>query len=132
MATFGSRDSIEMKAAADLRTVQYHIMRLTAAEEVNIASNAAAAFASGAIGVLQNKPNTNEHATVAVYGVSKVVTGAAVTAGNMLTTNGSGRAINAVTGSQQLVIGRALTATSADGEVARVLLFPVQRLVGSN
>jgi len=132
MATFGDRQSIEARAVADLRAAQYHIMRHSAAEEVNIASHAAAAFAAGPLGVLQNKPNSGQNATVAVLGVSKVVTGAAVAAGSVLTTNGSGRAIDAVTGSQQLIFGRALTATSNDGEVADVLIFPVQRLVGAN
>ena len=132
MATFGDRQSIEAKAAADLSGAQYHIMRHSAAETVNIASDAAAAFSAGPIGVLLNKPKSGEHATVAYLGVAKVVTGAAVTAGLMLTTNGSGRAINAVTGSQQIVIGRALTATSNDGEIADVLLFPAQRLTGAN
>lgn len=132
MATFGDRMSIEAAAAADLRTQQYHIMRHSAAEQVNIASDSQAAFSAGAIGILQNKPDSGQAATVAVLGVSKAVTGAGVTAGVMLTTNGSGRAIDATTGSQQLVFGRALTATSNDGEVADVLIFPVQRLVGSN
>jgi len=132
MATFGDRQSIEMIAAADLTDNQYCIVRNAGSETVNVASLAAAGFSVAPIGVLQNKPASGQHATVAYAGVSKVITGAAVTAGVMVTTNGSGRAIAAVTGSEQIVIGRALTATSADGEIASVLLFPAQRLVGAN
>lgn len=119
------------QAVADLRTSQYHIMRFSAADQVNIASNGAALSTVGAIGVLQNKPNSGQFATIQDAGVSKVVAGSSITAGAFFTTNGSGRAIACSSGNDELVVGRAITAPSNDGETFRARLFPPFRLNGS-
>lgn len=129
MAEFGRRMSFSAKANADLTGKQYHIVRFAGANLVDQASHAAAAFSVGAVGVLQNKPNSDEAAEVAYFGESKVTAGAAVTAGRMITTNSSGRAINASSG--EIIVGRALDAAGADGEFFRALLFPAVRLSGA-
>lgn len=73
------------------------------------------------IGVLQNKPQyTNNAATVAVFGVSKVFAGAAVTAGeDVMPEDVTGRAIPWTSGKTRA--GVALT-SGGDGELISVLL----------
>ena len=129
MAEYGDQISYTMLAAADLSGVQYHIMRDTAsARQTNIASEAVNV---GAIGVLQNKPAAaNRAATIAYAGTSKIVTGAAVTMGDLLTTNSSGRAITAGA-SGEMVVGRALQTSGADGEVVTAVLYPPYKLAAS-
>ncbi len=98
-------------ATGDLSGLQYHIMDNVAAHYVS------AAAANLGHGVLQNKPQAGEHATVAVEGITKVKAGAAISVGNYITSAASGWAA-AVTsgGSTKTVIGRALTA-AASGSV---------------
>lgn len=129
MAKFGTVEALTATAVADLTGKQFHVLRHAGARLVNQASNAASSFTLGIVGVLQNKPNSGQAATVGYSGRSKVVAGAAVTAGRLLTTNSSGRAINATSG--QLVFGRALDAAGANGEVITALLMPTVRLSGA-
>ena len=98
-------------ASGDHSGLQYHIVEILAAHEVG------AAVAGAGFGVLQNKPQNDEHATVAVEGITKVKAGAAISVGNYITSAGSGWA-SAVTsgGSTKKVVGRALTA-AASGSV---------------
>src|SRR5438445_2050137 len=110
MAEFGRYETITLQAAADLRTNQYQVVRQSAAQNCNVASDPAN---SSAIGVLMNKPNTNQLATVAYFGKAKVMVGAAVTAGDRLSYNGSGRVITTVSGSN-MVVGIALETAGAD------------------
>lgn len=131
MAEYGYQVAETFKAAADLRECIYHIVRYVAAgapPTTNIASEANGPLGVGIIGVLQNKPNTNQAATVAYFGKSKIVAGGTVTAGKYVTTNGSGRAVNAVSG--DLIVGRALDTVANDGEIISALLLPPVRLFG--
>ena len=131
MADHGKVDAYTVsQAAADLTATQYHILRYASATTTNIASNAAAAFAVGAIGVQQNKPNSGQSVQVGYMGETKLVGGAQLTAGRLLASNGSGRAAHAASG--DLCIGRALEACGADGEVFRAMIFPPFRLSGTN
>lgn len=127
MAEFGDLETIAgLAAAADLSGKQYHLVRLSAAWTVNQASEAAN---SALLGVLQNKPKSGEAATVADGGTSKVVAGAAITAGAVLSTNGSGRAIAVVSGA--VAFGQALTAAGADGDVISARLMKPVRWAGA-
>lgn len=123
---------ITMKAGADLSSSQYLFVECSAADTVTVCN----AAGERAIGVLQNDPTTNGAATVAVSGVVKVKAGAAVSANALVKTNSSGKAITAaaatvdtsdtggasdpVVGSY--VMGIALNAASADGDIISVLL----------
>src|SRR3972149_1729195 len=111
MAEFVGLETYTMEAAADLSAKQYHIVRGSAANKCNQGS---ASTDSGLIGILQNKPQSGEFACVADGGISKVVAGGTVTANGPVTTNGSGRAANAVSG--EMVIGRAIDTATTDGE----------------
>jgi hypothetical protein len=125
MAEFGG-DKAAFTATAVASIPIHHIVRFVAAgPTVNIASNAAANYGVGALGVAQAMAAPNDAVPVAYVGESKVVAGEAITAGLLVTTNGSGRAAPA--GSADLAIGRAMTAAAADGDVIRVLLFPTMR-----
>ena len=122
MSSFGPMSTYTAKAAADLRTKQYHVMRYSAEAQVNQASHAAATIVNGPIGVLQNKPNSGQAATIAYFGESTVVAGGALTANTLITTNGSGRIAAAVSG--DITFGRVMEAASQDGDHVRVLIFP--------
>ncbi len=118
MAEFAELKTLTLEAAADLSVAQYHIMRVSAANKMNLGSAVADA---NVIGVLQTKPKSGEFGTVAYAGKTKVVAGASITAGAMIQTNTSGRAITVVSGSYY--IGRALDAANADGDVITALLY---------
>ncbi len=99
-------------ASVDLDTSQFHIVDLAAtAGKVTIGA------ANGGFGILQNKPQAGEHATVAVEGMSKCIAGAAVAVGNYITSAASGYASVVVSNDAGVkVIGRAVTA-AASGSV---------------
>lgn len=126
MAEFGLVETLTLQAAADLSAKQYHFVRLSAAQKCNQASEAAN---SATVGVLQNKPKVDEFATVGFFGKSKIVAGGAVTAGDILTTNSSGRA--AVVTSGQMAAGRSLDTAGADGDIITALLFPPVKWFGA-
>jgi hypothetical protein len=130
MVEFGTQETLTLEANADLSNKQYHFLRYVATEKCDQASHNAS---DALVGVLQNKPQSSEFATVAVFGLSKLVAGAAITAGNLLTTNGSGRAVSAApaSGSTVYIAGRALSAAGADGDVITALVFPTQKLSGT-
>jgi hypothetical protein len=126
-AEFGDQLTVPgFKAAADLTGKQYTAVRHSAALTTNLASDATN---SGVLGVLQNKPSTNEAATIAYQGLSKMRAGGAITAGVLITYNSSGKA--AAVASGQMAIGRAIEAAGADEEVITVLLLPPVRWAGA-
>lgn len=127
MSSFGEFCAITVRAASDLRRCQYHIMRYTAANEVNIASHAAATALLGPVGVLQTNPNSGQSGALAVSGEVKVIAGGSVSVNVLITNNSSGRATAAVSG--DLVIGRALEAAGADGDHIRCLIHPALPLL---
>lgn len=119
-------DTFSLEANADLTAKQYHLMRYVATEKVDQASEA---VQSKNIGVLLNKPKSGEGATIADGGIVPLVAGAAITAGDVLATNGSGRA--AAVASGQIAMARALTAAGADGETITARMFRPFRWSGA-
>lgn len=120
MSEYGTIAAITHKAAADISGAQYHFMRYTAGDTVNISS---LATAEDYAGVLLNKPDAaNRAATVAVAGETKITAGGALTVNDLVTTNGSGRAAAATSG--DFVMGRVLETAGANGDVVRMLLMP--------
>lgn len=115
-----------LKAAADLSAKEGHIVRLSAEDTVNQASEA---VNSGVLGVLTNKPKADEPATVAYSGKVKAIAGAAITVGQFVSTNGSGRAITVVSGA--MTVGRAMEATAADGDEFTLFVQPPTRWSGA-
>jgi len=85
------------------------------------AAGATSANSSTILGVMQNDPAIGEAMSIAYAGPSKVIAGGALTAGAIITTNGSGRM--AVITSGQMAMGRLLETAAADGDVVGALLF---------
>jgi hypothetical protein len=119
MAEDAILDAYTLKADADLSAKQYHIVRQSAAKSCNLASLATDVTVAG---VLQNKPQSGEHASVCDLGISKVVAGAVITQGKHVTCDTSGRAITVTSG--DMAVGRALEAAGAAGDIIGVRLYP--------
>jgi len=126
MATEQAGIDITLKASTDLSSYQYYLVELTNDRTVGICD----AVTDVILGILQNKPAAaNRPAKVRVAGTSKVVAGAAVTQGALLTTNASGQAVTATSGTDttKYVIGIALEDASAAGDIIEMLIQPQGR-----
>jgi hypothetical protein len=124
MATRGGRylgDSFI--AGADLRTKQYYTVELTSTEKnVNVTS----AATDIGLGVLQNKPNTGEAASLVMVGVTPAVvdgSGTAIGIGDWLGPNNAGKLVKKATADYS-VCARALQASTGSADVIEVLFFP--------
>jgi hypothetical protein len=96
-------------------------------------------LANGGIGVLQNKPQDTEFATVALRGRVRVDAGVAITAGDYIVSAASGFAAVQTASTQiasgavltnRVVMGRAMTA-AASGSVFTLELNPTYTVVQS-
>lgn len=105
-------------AAADLRTHQFKFVKITAARTVGLCT----ATTDKPIGVLQNKPNTGEAAEVLVIGVTEVVAGETIAAGDKLTVNAVAKAVNDVPGAAPLMWFGTVIDGSAVDELATALI----------
>jgi hypothetical protein len=126
MAEHQNQMVLQRSADADMSAKRYHIVRLVAGSGCNIAS---LATTSAIAGVLINDPKSTETAAIAYSGIGKVTAGGAVTDNVFITTDSSGRATAA--GSGDMVIGRALQAAGATGEIITALLMPPFRWSGA-
>lgn len=107
--------SFSLVAAADLSTHQYKFVNIDATGKAALGG-----AGTRTVGVLQNKPTSGQIGTVVVTGVSKVVAGAAVAAGDSVQSDATGRAITLAAGIGE---GVALQAASGAGVVIPVLLI---------
>lgn len=87
---------------ADLSSSQYLGVVLNSS-----AKAAVAGVGTRIVGVLQNKPKTTDTAQVRVMGVTKMVAGGTVAAGDPVCVNASGQAITAVAASGNYIVGTA-------------------------
>jgi len=114
-------------AAADYRTTgQYLFVKITADDIVTKCSVAG----ERAVGVLQNAPNTGQEAEIVVNGVTKVVAGELLAAGDIVGTDSSGRAqkIEATATGADLgawALGQVVEGAGAAGELVTILLGDV-------
>ena len=113
------------EASGDLSGAQYRIVaKNSSARQVFRANSDDDVI----VGVLQNKPKAEGRAaTVRIGGTAKVVAGAAVAAGDRVTTDSQGRAIKSTYSNADLVsqLGVAITAATAAGQLIEVLVNPV-------
>jgi len=107
-----------LTASADLSAKQYTAVK---ASGVNTVTSVAAAT-DAVLGVLQNKPTSGQEAEITHTGVTKMLAGAAVTAGAEVMCDTSGRAITAVTTGNR-ILGIALETAANANEVIAVLLY---------
>lgn len=103
-------------AGADLRTHQYKFVKLNADNQVILPT----AATDVPIGVLQDKPNTGEAATVCAIGITKVQADAALTAGTLIGTSADGQADAKVPGTDttQYTAGQVIVGAGAAAELA--------------
>ncbi len=94
---------------------RYHIVVATGTNYCNLAT----ATTGVNVGVSQNETNANEFVTIAPFGRSRIYCGSAVSLGNRITANLSGRAIAA--GSGDTYIGIALEAGVAGDYITCLL-----------
>ena len=107
---------------ADGAIPAYTIVKQNAADDHIVAAAAATDLFIGV--TMELAAATNERADVQMLGIAYVVAGAAVTRGNRVTADASGRAVAAAPagGVNNVVIGTALESATAAGDVIRVLL----------
>jgi hypothetical protein len=133
MATYREALEISFVAGADLRNYPFAPVRLDTTGRVVLAG-----ANERAIGILQNKPNAGETASVMLYGISKAVAAGPISIGSPVVAAANGRvsaagafhnhgtaSSNPPTG-QQRILGFALTAATAAGQVIEVLLAPFE------
>lgn len=135
MAVKGQFDIVRaFVTAADLSAHQYKVVELSSGE-IRVPP-AASGDGAAAIGVLQDKPTDNEIGEVLLFGFSKVVAAEAISVGDYLIAQGSDTAADAgkvlaatLNGDEavadEVIIGRALSAATADGQVIEAFIFAV-------
>jgi len=109
-----------LTASADLSAKQYYFVKVSGAGTVTVC----AAATDVPVGVLQNAPASGEAAEVCAFGVTKVSSDAAVTAGNHIGTSADGQADPKVWGTDttEYIVGQALeTSTAAGGIIAALV-----------
>jgi hypothetical protein len=128
MASFNDNVNRTYIASVDLDSSQHYFVDIAGANPRKITVSAA----NAGTGVLLNKPQAGEHATVAIRGQVKVHAGAAVTAGDLVISAASGFAASYTAGVQVgsgstltelTILGRAVT-TAASGSVFTMELDP--------
>ena len=117
MTTSANLSSRSFIAAADFRTKQFYAMKVNASGQCMLPTG----VGDPIVGVLQNKPNIGEIATVAVFGRTKWICGNAVNAGQGVQSDAAGKAVPAATG---YTAGySAETAISSNGQIIEVDLL---------
>jgi hypothetical protein len=122
MATEGPliHDGSQTTAAADLSAKQFFCVSISAPRAVNLIT-----ATSGTVpmyGILQNNPTSGLAADVGILGISKAVIGAAVTAGDYLMVDNTGRLITVVTTGKR--VAQALETGAVAGQLITVAIGP--------
>lgn len=98
---------------------QYRFVKLTGARQAGLATDATDTI----IGVMQSKPQVEgQEATIAIRGISNMMSGGALTAGDLVTVDTEGRAVKVGEGDTALGVVIDSTAT-AENHLASVLLW---------
>jgi hypothetical protein len=117
---------VTMEAGQDLSAKQFYFVEFATDGQIDPAGDGGRAE-----GVLQNKPSAaGRAATVAISGISKVVAGGAITKGNLVSSNSSGKA--QVAGTNDVILGVAMETATADGELIAVLLNVASKATAVN
>jgi hypothetical protein len=111
---------VTLIAGADLSAAQFRFVEIAAGGLVTRAN----AITDKPIGVLQNSPKEGEEAEVLVVGGTKLVSGAALAVGNVVSTDTAGRGTSIVVGTAttQYNLGTVIFASGAADEIATVLI----------
>lgn len=116
MATDQSMVCINLEAGQDLSSKQYYFVTIASDGQVDPTGDGLSAD-----GVLQDAPSAAGYpATIAISGRTKVVAGAAIARGANVASGATGKAKTSANGNR--VLGVALEAAAADGDVISILL----------
>ena len=118
MGLSSAKHTITIEASADLSASQFRFMSVDSSGQLAATGDGAAAD-----GVLQDKPAAAGRAgLLQIGGRTKVEAGAAVTNGAQVASDSVGRVVPAASG--DVILGRALNAASAAGEVIAIIFQP--------
>lgn len=106
-------------ASGDLSGLLYRAVDLLGGANFKVG----VAGAGGGFGILLNKPRDGEHASVAVVGEQEVRVGAALSAGDYVTSAASGWIVAVTSGAAQNILGRMVTG-AASGMIGALELRP--------
>lgn len=110
------------EAGGDLSSDQFKFMVVAADGQVDLAGDGVVTD-----GVLQNEPSAaGRAASLRLLGVSKVHCGAAVTRGDLIASDATGRAVTAASG--DYIQGRARETSAAAAEIITATLFQAGRV----
>jgi hypothetical protein len=111
---------VTLVAGADLSDQQFRFVTIGADGTCDVAD----ATTDKPVGVLQNSPREGEEAEVMVVGGTKLVSGAALANGSVISTDDEGRgaAITVGTDTTRYNLGTTIFASGATGEIATVLI----------
>jgi len=118
--SFGVKQSFA--AAADYSAKQYYLMYISAANTVTICG-----AEGNVVGIMYGKPESGKYGDVltAPGVLAKVIAGEAVSAGALLESDASGRAVaftfNCIGPTETYTVGRAVTESGATGGIITVL-----------
>lgn len=130
MATEGGfRVDESLTASTGLTAAQYFFVRSTGGNTCLLATSATGGV-NRAVGVLQNDPASGQAAQVRFIGRSKITTGGAITAGDLIASSTGGAAVTAST-TGQFVVGKALNAGSSAGTIIDMYVLPTGVWMGS-
>ena len=104
-------------AGEDLSSSKYLIVQLDASGNIEIGEGGTDLL----VGVLQNKPESGEAALYRFAGTTKVVASAAIAIGALVTSASDGEAVTTTT-DKDVVVGRALEAAGAAGDIIEIQL----------
>lgn len=105
-------ETVTMLAGADYSdgSAHFRFVKLTSTPGTFVRCSVAGEDADG---ICQDEPGSAHASCIAIGGISKVVAGAAITAGAKITTDDQGRAVTATTGAA--VLGTAIQDAAAAG-----------------
>jgi hypothetical protein len=117
MSQTNNTQYITRPANTDLSAKQYYCVELNTSNKALLAG----ANDKAVIGVLQNDPEADEAALIAVGGTCKVIAGEAITIGDHVTVTSTGK-VEIADAADEYVIGKALETASADGDIIEILI----------
>ena len=104
-------------ASEDLSAKQFHIVQMDSSGDAEVAEGATDLL----LGVLQNTPESGQEATIRFIGTTKVIASAAIAIGANVTAANDGEAVTTTT-DKDIVIGVALEAAAAQGDIIEIML----------
>lgn len=113
--------TMTLVAGEDLSAKQFYFMEINTSTGMAEVCDAATDIP---VGVLQNKPESGEEATILVLGISKVSSDAALTIGNWIGPSVDGQADAKVLGTDftEFIGGRVIVASTAAGGLATAVI----------